>query len=375
MKKTIRYTISTLCACSLLLSCSRAEMPETDRTMHPDLSAPITLGSSISGSLTKGQPPLDNVNIIETDIGLFAGFNVPDEPFSDTTFGNGVMSNVKFSRNATDGKWHGSTACYWPVTGSLSLFAYAPYQEDLQVSPSYAGGPLSILFSPSQSSVTYQRDFCVAAPVYNQTKTSDAVSMSFHHTLCQIFFFASYTGTPLNDCVLVIDEITLGGVAGTNTLTYGAQGSSSEVFTWADVSTQPRTASYTILSNELQCSPTNPVPKYDEAKEVSDRDISITGINGRMFLIPQTLTEDNSLSITWSFMRKNGNQWQRVSQFLTETKLPYTGDAPVWEAGKTMEYHMRLNLGAFADVTVSANVTDWLSAGNPGNDRTHNIID
>ena len=374
MKKTIRYTISTLCACSLLLSCSRAEMPETDRTMHPDLSAPITLGSSFSGSLTKGQPPLDNYNITTTDIGLFAGFNVPDEPFSDATFGNGVMSNVKFSRNATDEKWHGSTACYWPVDGSLSLFAYAPYQADLQVSPSYAGGPLSILFSPSQSSVTYQRDFCVAAPVYNHAKTSDAVSMSFHHTLCQIFFYASYTGTPLNDCVLVIDEITLDGVVGTSTITYGAPGS-GEIFAWADASSQPKDASYTILSNEIECSPTTPIPEYDGTKEESERDIRITGLNGRLFLIPQTLTEDNSLSITWSFMRRNGSQWQRISQFLTETKLPYAAGAPVWEAGKTVEYHMRLNLGAFAEVSISANVTDWIPSGNPGNARADNIIE
>ena len=357
----LKITLLTALSGMLLLSCQQSIEPLTPSSgMECDLTAPISIG--VTGmQLTRGYDPLTTSTI--ADIGVFAGYSAPNQTFNASTQAASAFSNAKFSKGA-DGKWHGSTPRYWPVTGSLSLFAYAPYSESVTVASSYAGGPLAISYSPNQDMVTSQTDLSVAAPVFNKDKTAGVQSLAFQHTTALVLFYGNYTGTPPDGTFKPqIDRIEIGGVIGTKTLTFGSSANPDQ-YSWEADGTLPKDATYILYNsrNEVHNDPASyPLPLNTD----NAAGINLSDLNGRLYMLPQTLTAQNTLKIYWSFMQKNGSSWVRVSQFVEETHLPYGEGAPVWEAGKKIVYHMTLDLGSFSLAGITASVTDWIDSGNP----------
>ena len=127
--------------------------------------------------------------------------------------GSAYFEDLAFIRGS-ENVYMSTPAYYWPATGNLDFYAYAPAIDEL-------GGELTISstaktlegFSPAYSIVD-QKDFVVAKASGNKTENAAGVALNFNHMLTQIEIHAKnahdgYTylvkGVSINDVVSTAD--------------------------------------------------------------------------------------------------------------------------------------------------------------------------
>lgn len=221
--------------------------------------------------------------------------------------GSLYMSNVKVSESGN--VWMPEKEYLWPGNETLHFNAYSPYMysaedEGITTLPELDDNAVLNLGFTTPENVESQFDLMYAIPT---DADSSPCALTFNHALTGIRFAA---GSEMTPCV--IKEITISGVSGTGTLNL-------ETGEWSDLK---GSSSYSVK-------PDITMTAAQDSQFVLP-ETSLTGEDGIMLLIPQTLGEDAQVSMT---VETNGE----TSSF----KASLVGQK--WTAGKTVTYHISVN--------------------------------
>lgn len=204
-----------------------------------------------------------------------------------------------------NGKWSTGTTQLWPTEGSLSFYAYAPYQDaSLTLQGSDEVEKDKTIHYSVPATLDSQPDFIVAKSENNNCTSSSgesAVQLHFSHALTAITFSVSDDLVPGK-----VKSITVKGVSG-----YGDYNLSTE--SWGALATVG--SDYTI---KLGVNGEGVEVNAGEAK-------SLTDATSALMMIPQALSNNAQIEMTFN----DGNQDRVVSANLNGT---------VWQAGKHITY-------------------------------------
>ena len=132
---------------------------------------------SLEESITKGYPIASAQDTAFKSFGLFAYHTSSDFNTSDniTDF---FSLNKPVEKNAEE--WILDSTYYWPQTGYLTFFAYAPYNSP-EIELTYSSGATPVLKYSVPQNVTEQPDLMISIPQKN--KYRDTIPIVFKHAL------------------------------------------------------------------------------------------------------------------------------------------------------------------------------------------------
>lgn len=249
-----------------------------------------------------------------------------------------AKGGLEVSRPDEHSEWIYSPSIYWPSSGSIDFYGYAPIGDSGRTS---GPGDEDEKWKRSLNSNTtpptidfivdgypeYQIDLLLAVPQKNQTKQMQAVKMPLRHALTKITFSARIAAelAAYADQVKV-DEIRLEGLSAHGTILMDATAE------W-DITTNPTLRKYT-----LERSPalgTHSAELRDIA--LSDSYQNISTREGVLLMLPQPMDEAKTVSITYS-ITKDGN-----TQTKSMTSLPLHLASPSWRKGDAINYLILIN--------------------------------
>ena len=357
----------------IALSSSCRDRLDPEDGMTADKSSPV---SFVVGLAAKGTRPIDDKETLARyGFGVYAGYTQSGMKFDSGSQAANYMKNTKIELDPkTPDKWISSNEFYWPVHGSLSFFGYAPYfkQQDTNenaqsfIIPSkdYKGGLLRGTYKPDPN-VTTQLDLCLSIPILDRLSSEGPVPMNFKHALTRVFFFVNGLGADSDRYKFRVTDIYLKGVVGTNTVTYVMN--EDVPFEWDPIrDTTARDGEYHLTFNRDQPHLTDSWIKvvsdtYEASRMENFVKINSTD-NGRLYLLPQELTDDATVQIIITAYTLAGGNWIPVSVLPTvEYKLP-RGTA--WEPSKTISYCATIELASLCVLDMKAYATDWEDSGN-----------
>jgi hypothetical protein len=194
---------------------------------------------------------------------------------------------------------------FWPASGKLRFFAYAPYADAtyLKMSSSSTTAGFPTLSYTVPTTVTDQKDVMVADQEVTCSGTHAAQALAFDHALTAVNFAVGNLkkGT--------IKKITISGVYGAGTYSYKTK---------AWTTTGSANASYSVS------------PNYTTANRSLASNVFITSGDNTLLMIPQTLPTSATVSIEFLF------DGEASTRTLT-AKLSSDGKA-VWAKGTTVTY-------------------------------------
>ena len=352
-------------------------------------------GSTSYPVATRGLDEIDNSvdrGLIAQHFGVFAWRNAENVPFNPV---NNPMDlyldnhDTEYLETLASGNtfWHGNPSAYWPSFDRLNFFAYAPYMAKVHADAS--GNPLLVFpsddYTVGMPRATYtpnpivnsQADLCIAAPSFDRMKDDNPVPLSFKHALTRVRLYVNLVGTH-NPGVYEyrVTNATLSGLVGTNTFTY--QDNAAVPFLWDAVTTStPRDAEYNLKWDNSPASTLT----VNWLKFVGDAGIG-SGVtdpytwitapdNGRMYLLPQSITSDASLKLSISMYRPNAEV--PANSALQSILPPLVVSLPVdtaWEAGRTVSYLVTVDISRLVVLDIRAMVSEWIDAGNTHGPQT-----
>ena len=211
-----------------------------------------------------------------------------------------LFQNAEATQNGS--YWFTSSNATWPLDGSVSFYAYAPYNEtslSLQVSDDFVKN--KTIHYTANTDFSKQPDFIVAKSknnAFTPSTANKAVSLSFSHALTAITFSISADMIPGK-----VKSITVSGVYG-----QGDYDFSTEKWKYGATST------YVIT-------PKDPSVKAGESKALTDK-------NSALMMIPQDFGPKANANAKVSMVFNDGKKDKTVSFSLNGT----------WDAGKHITY-------------------------------------
>jgi len=362
MKRITLY----LLAAAALIGCSSGE--DVDYDTPGRSTTPITF--SIEESTTRGMVPLET-NTLHT-MGIFAGYEKEEETFSSTSPANDFINNVRYTRSEITHPFAGEDVCYWPFSGKLSFFAYAPYVSSkyLQFSSDYVSGYPRMNYEPT-TDVTNQPDLCFATPVLDQHKTTTAIPLSFNHSLSQVLFSANYSGdlpTTSASLYVKIDSIRICNVIGRKKV---VMNNGTPCFDWQDDSecTAADRTSYLLRRGGLpeQCH-IQDEELLEATSPATDNYRDMSTANGILYLLPQSMTDGEAyLRVTYGFYEMVGTMETLRASVTTRCNLP----AATWLPMNSYRYKFTINLATHSIVNPTVQVGDWQSVNHTETNPIH----
>ena len=337
--------------------------------------------------VTRGLDEIDNSSdrgIIPQRYGVYAIRNGEGVDFDeDANPANWYFQNSDVSYIETLGNsntlWCGNPPVFWPSFDRLNFFAYAPYMQDGRAageteqalvfpSEDYVSGMLRATYTPT-ANVTRQVDLCIGTPALNWTKGDGNVPFTFKHALTRVRLYVRVLGTRQPGYEYRVTSAIFTGLVGSNSFTY--VNDPDVPYRWDTVTAgTPHEDGYTLTYNGNQL--TTDWVKFvgDPCGEgITDPYTHINALdNGRLYLIPQTLTSDAKLEIDISLYKVNG-----ASATLQAILPPFDMDLPTataWEAGKTVSYLITVDATKLVVLDIKAMVSEWESAGNSHDTQT-----
>lgn len=220
---------------------------------------------------------------------------------------------------------------YWPLNSNVQFFAYAT---------DAAATDYKIAVDEIFPSLTYrvdadaakQKDF-VVAKLTDQTKTSNAVKLSFTHALTQVNFSAKGKNENLK---YTITSIAIQGVANTGTYSFADgtwEATGTEVYTYPTATDAVVTgADYKALDQD----------------------------NGALMLMPQAMTANSKIKLSYkvySVATVDGKVVETLIDEITDSLIELDKSA-AWEAGKKVRYNLTLSSEG-ATVGFTTEVGPW----------------
>ncbi|MEG1699954.1 MAG: fimbrillin family protein [Alistipes sp.] len=207
-----------------LTSCSEHTPTPTPRDGRIEFAAAEwadTQSSERAGVATRGVTT-DNTTLL--NFGVYAYY--APTTYNATTSVPNFMFNTQVTK--TGGAWLYNPIMYWPNSGTVSFFAYAPYvtagDASLQLSstPTTPGPPQLTYTVPDV--IVNQRDLLIATPLIDQTKTNinaeHKLVIPFRHALSSIVFQAK-----MSDAVaypVKVNSVTIGALKNKATYRYNS---------------------------------------------------------------------------------------------------------------------------------------------------------
>ena len=348
---------------------------------------------------TRGLDEIDNSTdrgIIPQRYGVFAWRNAENVPFDPVSNPMDLyMDNhdTEYLRTLASENtyWHGNPSVFWPSFDRLNFFAYAPYMAKVHADESgvpplvfpsedYTAGMPRATYTPN-AVVNSQVDLCIGTPRFDRTKNDNPVPLTFKHALTRVRLYVRLIGTTSQstqprDYEYRVTNAVLSGIVGTNTFTY--QDNATLPYVWDAIpASVPRDAVYnlrwdTTPACQLTVNWLKFVGDSGIGPGVTDPYTWITAPdNGRMYLIPQSITSDASLKLNISMYRPNAASI--ANSALQSVLPPFNVSLPTdtaWEAGRTVSYLITVDITKLVVVDIRAMVSEWIDAGNTHGPQT-----
>lgn len=317
-----------LLAIAAMAGCSKSEVVDTP---NGDGNTPIKLKTFVGKSVKATETKTDNLTAFQmtayTTSAAFPGTASTDEP---TPF---IASQlVSRTGESSPYSWPYTGPQYWPQDKKVSFFAYAPATDVTYVAPTGAGWPG---FTYTVAAEASQADLVVAQRTsQDATSNNGSVALNFNHALSQILFSAKCANA---DFTAVVKTIELSGIQNAGTYTFAtseAEGTAIEG-SWSGVK---GAKGYAYLTNG-----TAAITSAGEA---------ITGTNGALMLMPQTLT-GAKLKVVYTVTIGSGDSEQSFD--VTKENVELTG---TWAPGMKYTYDLTLVSDATA-ITIVPGVNTW----------------
>lgn len=247
------------------------------------------------------------------------------------------MKNQKVARTDADSPWSYSPEVYWPGSGNVSFFAYAPYNAaGLTITGS--NGTPQFDFDVASTSAG-QVDLLVANPLKNHTKTSSQgyANISLRHALTRISFAARINTSSNKLPDIHISQITMKGIYHKGSCSMDGQQRNWIV----DSSSADATTTYTLNSTASGSDTEAELSELSLIKTYQD----ITAASGHLFLMPQQLSETSSLEVQYSI-----DDTPAATPLTIKLANALTG----WQAGESIRYQIAINYtGSDEPVTIT----------------------
>lgn len=301
---------------SFLISCKDDFMREESTSSSDIVSCKVNVPTSF---MTRGTPINSEKDTLFKNIGVL-GYHTTGKFEETTDPESSFFPNVMISKASGD-QWKFSQTYYWPQTGCLSFFAYAPYATETNgISTTNVQGNNPVLTYTLPHAVADQPDLMIATP--QKDKFKEEIQLSFSHALACIGFDVSGENVP-------IDSIGIQGVYTSGTLMLDLTDGIPE---WSNLLGNPETFyKVGLIENP---SATNPAG-------------NIMATNGYLMMIPQMLDESASIIVKFRGMdpkviplnTAGTKEWKAGSKYMYSLKegvyelsvtsdtysVPYTG--------------------------------------------------
>ena len=293
--------------------------------------------------------------------------------------------------------WITSPTTYWPPDGHVSFFAYAPYRADATNNPESnfkLNDDFSTLHFPTitytpETDAANQDDVLTGCAMDWDMSTespstgySGDVDMTLYHQLSWITFEAraeisldlhTWLDARLPGYKIGVTRIELSGIAGTNTGRYVLPAANPTGFVWDAIdpavdANYDATYELSVEEGHLKDVSTANLPTSISHAEgyfkiVNGGNSEDTDLSGRLYLLPQTLSQTLSkLTVEFGVYRSNN---ELVILYQTTYDIGNLRDGldqvvhNVWAPGKLVTYQMSLNMTDVSESTIVAHVEDW----------------
>lgn len=218
----------------------------------------------------------DGDSLKKTGFTVYA-YNTGEKEMAAVTaggLGTPFMDGVSATYDKTKSVWTlAGSPHYWPLNSKVQFFAYAT--DDAVTKYEIAADAIfpSLTYT-IDADAAKQKDF-VVAKLINQTKTDDAVKLTFTHALTQVNFSAKGKNANLR---YKITSIGIQGVANTGTYSFAGDG------TWAVTGTA---GTYTYPTEK------DAVVQGANYEELDQK-------NGALMLMPQAMTADSKIKLSYT---------------------------------------------------------------------------
>lgn len=308
-----------LLAIAAMVGCSKSEVVDNP---NGDGNTPIKLKTFVGKAVKAAETTTDNLTSFQM------------EAYTTTAAYPGADAPTNFISSAvtTPSSWTYTGPQYWPQSLKVSFFAYAPTTGVTYAAPAVAGWPS---FTYTVAAEANQADLIVAQRTsQDATSNGGSVALTFNHALSQILFKAKCASA---DFTAVVKTIELSGIQNEGTYTFApseTEGTAIEG-SWSGVK---GAEGYAYLTNG-----TAAITSAGEA---------ITGTNGALMLMPQTLT-GAKLKVVYTVTIGSGDSEQSFD--VTKENVELTG---TWAPGMKYTYDLTLVSDATA-ITIVPGVNTW----------------
>jgi hypothetical protein len=230
---------------------------------------------------------------------FYNSFGVSAYSFSDS-WNDSNTPNLMYNKEmTTNGDFYVSEADYWPNSGKVRFYAYAPYENThvrMYSHSSDAGAPKLSYTVPSN--VAEQQDLLVASSSDVDAPQENPYSLTFNHVLTAVKFAVGdmKAGT--------IQKITISGVYGSGIYDFNTGA-------WA---TSGSTSSYSVNPNFVT--------------DGTSQNIIVTDNELTMLMMPQTLGPNAQIAVTYKF--QDGS--------INTLTAGIGGGGRSWNKGETVTY-------------------------------------
>lgn len=309
-----------LLAIAAMVGCSKSEVVDNP---NGDGNTPIKLKTFVGKAVKAAETTTDNLTSFQM------------EAYTTTAAYPGADAPTSFISSAvtTPSSWTYTGPQYWPQSLKVSFFAYAPTTGVTYAAPAAAGWP-SFTYTVAETEAN-QADLIVAQRTSQEaTSNGGSVALTFNHALSQILFKAKCASA---DFTAVVKTIELSGIQNEGTYTFATSETEGTAIegSWSGVK---GAEGYAYLTNG-----TAAITSAGEA---------ITGTNGALMLMPQTLT-GAKLKVVYTVTIGSGDSEQSFD--VTKENVELTG---TWAPGMKYTYDLTLVSDATA-ITIVPGVNTW----------------
>lgn len=316
-----------LLAIAAMVGCSKSEVVDNP---NGDGNTPIKLKTFVGKAVKAAETTTDNLTSFQM------------EAYTTTAAYPGADAPTSFISSAvtTPSSWTYTGPQYWPQSLKVSFFAYAPTTGVTYAAPAAAGWP-SFTYKVAETEAN-QADLIVAQRTsQDATSNGGKVALTFNHALSQILFKAKCASA---DFTAVVKTIELSGIQNEGTYTFATSETEGTAIegSWSGVK---GAEGYAYLTNG-----TAAITSAGEA---------ITGTNGALMLMPQTLT-GAKLKVVYTVTIGSGDSEQSFD--VTKENVELAG---TWAPGMKYTYDLTLVSDATA-ISIVPGVNTW-TTGTPTN--------
>ena len=283
---------------------------------------------------------LDKPALQSAGFGVFGNYSSTE----DETFGFNLFKNQKVTGTTSNGSttWTYGDVKYWPSTGHIDFWAYAPHDTKYDEDNALKGSKINFIV---ESNVAEQKDLLWAnaknKTIKNIAADGNKVKFHFTHALSRLGFTVKLNGKPSTDATITLKSIKLAGSA--------TESTPGAFYTSGDIDLATGLWDQATLNNKQNLN------WFSGSEKVTSASKSNTDLNtDYLFVIPQEFSAANGLYVIVEYdIKYNG---------ITET-MPNTVHKQLTQKFAQGKAYM-INLTIGRPIEFNAEVTPWTGEGN-----------